>query len=336
MKNGIVLATNDEYFLGLVATINSLRISNPKVDVCVFDTGISEENLNKLKEKNIRVIDLKFVNELLSGKVRFWQGGFMKDFSCFAQLFSWMSGFENILSLEVDTLVLSDLTEYFEKLETNEFVGSMDDGVSSLLEPKWVWPFRNQITFDGGERHEYLTKLRTLTLVKDEKINHSRMDVIVNELRLENVDDYLSVNGGVFAAKSELFKRMSDSFDELISYGHSFEFLAQSYINLFLVKNKIKFYNMGPQWNLSGVNDLGGYFGDCELSDTTFLNLTDVSPLTGNRPSKVSIEDKQIFINDDKTHIVHFTGHNKPWKLPKELNKIVNLWHTYYNDGVII
>ncbi len=44
MKNGIVLATNDEYFLGLVATLNSLKISNPNVGVCVFDTGISEEN----------------------------------------------------------------------------------------------------------------------------------------------------------------------------------------------------------------------------------------------------------------------------------------------------
>jgi lipopolysaccharide biosynthesis glycosyltransferase len=336
MKNGVVLATNDEYFLGLVATINSLKISNPNVGVCVFDTGISEENLNKLKEKNIRVVDLKFVNELLSGKVRFWQGGFMKDFSCFAQLFSWMSGFENILSLEVDTLVLSDLSEYFEKLETNEFVGSMDDGVANFLEPKWIWPFRNQITFDGAERHEYLTKLRRLTFIKDEKINHGRMDVIVNELGLENVDDYLSMNGGVFAAKSDMFKKMSDSFDELIPYGQSFEFLAQSYINLFLVKNKIKFYNMGSQWNLSGLNDLGGYLGDGELSDTTFLNLTEVSPLTGTRRSEVRIKDNQLFINDDKIHIIHYTGHNKPWKLSKELNKIVDLWYSYYNNGDII
>ena len=336
MKNGVVLATNDEYFSGLVATINSLKTSNPNINFCVFDTGISEENLNKLKEKNIKVFDLKFVNKLLSGKVHFWQGEFMKDFSCFAQLFSWMSGFENIMSLEVDTLVLSNIMECFEKLETNEFVGSMDDGVANFLEPKWVWTFRNQISFNGGERNEYLNKLRTLTLTKGEKIQHSNMDKIINELGIEDVDDYLTMNGGMFLAKSNTFLEMSESFDKLIPYGHSFEFLAQSYINLFLVHKKIKFHNMGSQWNLSGLNDLGGYFNNYDLSDTTFLNFTDISPLSGPRRSEVKIKDRQLFINDEKIHIIHFTGHNKPWKLSKDTNKIIDLWYSYYNGGVII
>ena len=144
MKTGVYFLCNDSLIEMAIAFLNAFRLYNPNLPLCLIpyrDDDITQlRNLAEIYNYSI------FTNSgILAACDKI--GNRMKTYDYrFRKLAIWEGDFDNFIYLDVDNIVLEDLSSLFQLLHTYEFV-VCDSNIAGNI--RWVWkdsiPLREKI-----------------------------------------------------------------------------------------------------------------------------------------------------------------------------------------------
>jgi lipopolysaccharide biosynthesis glycosyltransferase len=256
----IILAFNDAYVPYASALLASIRASVSEhftYDIVVLSTDINLADKVRLRNMFVgrKNIAIRFVN--VAGHFKNWRldvyGQFTKETYYRLKIPEIFIGYDKVLYLDADTVVLRDLAELFSINLDGKAVGATRDIVMSGFRQ-----MRYRATHQSGglEADEYLSE----------------------HLGMKHPEDYFQA--GVMVFDLEQLRKSTFSFDvsETIN-GKSFWFLDQDILNIVL-EGKVKY--LDGRWNaLFGNGDLENFFMRLTAKDQRafFATLKDPSIL---------------------------------------------------------
>ncbi len=130
MDKGIVTAGDSKYFPGIIALINSIRKYHD-YPITVLDGGLTRQQVDALELANIPVIKPENIVDLEHPR-----------YSCSNIIFEIdRAGYDQILFLDSDIILLNNISEIFEFIKEYKYVGVKDcsDGLYEGRDPKdWL------------------------------------------------------------------------------------------------------------------------------------------------------------------------------------------------------
>jgi len=127
---GIVTAGDAKYYPGIIALINSIREYHD-YPISVLDGGLTKDQIDKLEKGDIKVIRNLSIIDL--NHPRYTCSNILFDID--------KSGYNDILYLDSDIIILDDISEIFELIKEYKYVGVKDcsDGLYEGRDPKdWL------------------------------------------------------------------------------------------------------------------------------------------------------------------------------------------------------
>lgn len=120
-------------------------------------------------------------------------------------------------------------------------------------------------------------------------------------------------NGGLIGGTKGFYEKLENEFQGyLFEYESQYRLLAQSLLNQIFIQEDISVYDVGLEYNFSGINE---YY---------------------DRPELYNIKEGEngygIYFNNLPISVVHFTGKNKPF-LVDDKNIMTSVFDYYYNKG---
>lgn len=134
--NGYVMVVDAHCVEGAIATANSIN-RNAKASICFFDVGMNEQQV-KILEKLGNVVKVERTITTPHIKVP----GLEKSYAC---LDSTQSGFDNIIYLQYDMLVLEDIRHLFEDVEEHFIMATKASNYNLLTNPSWERPLSHYL-----------------------------------------------------------------------------------------------------------------------------------------------------------------------------------------------
>lgn len=274
MKNGFVFACNGFFYPGLIVTIKSLLKFNPRSNIEVLDTGLSDEQIQHLEANNIRVIDIKRKLKMHFQNKREWHS----DFSVYGSLFVDESSFDNIIFCDSDLLILDDLSEYFSFIQKYKVVATKGNSTKSYFHPNGMIRLREYVTPKGQE--------------------------ILNGLYDINWD-YITFNSGFWGIQKSYYKELKQKYWDLLEkYESEFTFHDQTFINLAVCLDNRCFYDAGFAYNAVNIGKQNGFHDFRSFMKFLICKLTNQS---------YHINGLHVSYRDVPVKVLHWTGIGKPF-----------------------
>jgi hypothetical protein len=124
MKKGIITSTDSKCFESFQLFNFSLKKSNPKIPLLVYDLGLSKKEIKWCEKNKINI--KKYKNPIVSKKYFMWQT-WNKPHYIF------LSPFKYTLWIDCDTIIYKDLSDIFSKIKKDIFLVKDYFGVDDLL-----------------------------------------------------------------------------------------------------------------------------------------------------------------------------------------------------------
>jgi lipopolysaccharide biosynthesis glycosyltransferase len=270
--NKIVVIANSRFEKGLIAFINSYRKVNMQSPLVIIDTGL---------ENNYPYETIKRYNNSFNFKKAPW----MLDCSPYHQLQLAEIEADKIIYLEADMLILKNIDHLF-----NEIITGNDDMAISVMD---------DAAFATMQGNNYID-------------NCGRYFIKYSELR-NKYARCKGYNGGLIGGTKGFYEWLEKHFNEYLSeYEGQYRLLAQSLLNQIFIQEDIAVYDVGLEYNFSGINE---YYGRPEVYGI----------IKGK-------ENYHVWFNNKELSIIHFTGKNKPF-LVDDKNIMTSVFDYYYNKG---
>ena len=129
IRYGFVTKSDANYFPGLRNLVESLHRTNPGIPITVFNCGLQESQVDKLKDKVETIVDLNIENY----KIKDIDIGRFTP-SIYAAMFLEKVEYDIIFHLDADLVVLANLLSIFDRCKNNNFMGVSDYPPLSLLD----------------------------------------------------------------------------------------------------------------------------------------------------------------------------------------------------------
>ena len=189
---------------------------------------------------------------------------------------------DKILYLEVDMLLLKNIDEVFFHIKENNVIGTMDDAAFATMQSK-----------------NYIDNCGRYFIEKSYLRN-----------QFARCKGY---NCGFVGASKKVYDTLAEEFESfVITYESHYRLLAQSLLNQYFIEEDVPVYDVGLQYNFSGINE---YYDKPELYRIVFNG-----------------DNWEVSFNNIEPNIIHFTGKNKPFLVP-DVNIMTSLFNYYYNKG---
>jgi lipopolysaccharide biosynthesis glycosyltransferase len=120
-------------------------------------------------------------------------------------------------------------------------------------------------------------------------------------------------NGGLIGGTKGFYEWLENKFNEYLSeYEGQYRLLAQSLLNQIFIQEDIAVYDVGLEYNFSGINE---YYDKPNLYRIVFNG-----------------KEYEVDFNNKSLSVIHFTGKNKPF-LVDDKNIMTPVFDYYYNKG---
>jgi lipopolysaccharide biosynthesis glycosyltransferase len=214
---------------------------------------------------------------------KFKKAEWMTDASPYIQcLLSKYVEADKILYLEVDMLLLRNIDDIFFHIKENNVIGTMDDAAFATMQGPNYIDNCGRYFIEGSELRNKYARCK-------------------------------GYNGGLIGGTKGFYEWLEKHFNEYLSeYEGQYRLLAQSLLNQIFIQEDIAVYDVGLEYNFSGINE---YY---------------------DRPEVYGIikgkENYHVWFNNKELSIIHFTGKNKPFLVDDE-NIMSPVFDYYYNKG---
>ena len=219
---GVVISCDANYFAGVATCINAVRRYNPRLPVTFLDAGLIPEQIEQVKKI---VDDYKRLDELINLDLTTFPSHLSK--AALSSLYSNVATYDKLLYLDVDALVLGDLTPMFEALNHESDI----IGVRGNL-------YGQQVT---GKKH-----------------------TIVREIASEGVGllqrffptiDYSApgINSGCFIVWRQVANRWHSTAQKLYPFLNYFRTADQALLNVMLTISGLRLKLFDPLFNCMGL-----------------------------------------------------------------------------------
>lgn len=238
-KNNVPICFfSDNYYVPYLGTAVYSAIENAadgtNLDILIFENGYSKENKNRLKnmginKKNvsIRFIDMKpFINRLSVNPNR------RVSINCFAKIFCTddiFSGYERMIALDSDLLVLSDLMELYRSNMGGRMFAAARDVYAGIM---------SRAGYHTDERLGYILLKDYFDKVGLDENNYFNSGVIMFDIRrcrMEKVQDKII--------------KINNRYPDLM-------YAAQDDLNILF---KDRWMELDPEWNVHNPYSLSGH-----------------------------------------------------------------------------
>jgi len=227
MSNFIAVIANERFAPGLVAFLNSYKLSGSKTPIVLIDTGLE-------KKYPVYTIKKQFShNRFSSWQNKIAKAEWMYDYSPYLQielgeLLAEVCA-DEILYLEADMLVLDNIDHLFDYITENNFISVMDDA-AAIIDCEAA---SDLFVIDSAGRY-----FREGSELRNKYKHHKGW------------------NGGLIGGTRDMYCQMQGCFYEYLEeYEPQYRLLAQSYINQYFIENDIIVRDIGFQYNFSGINE---------------------------------------------------------------------------------
>lgn len=190
---------------------------------------------------------------------------------------------DKIIYLEADMLLLKNIDHLFDEITNdNMAISVMDDAAFATMQgPNYI-------------------------------DNCGRYFIECSELR-NKYARCKGYNGGLIGGTKGFYEWLEKKFNEYLSeYEEQYRLLAQSLLNQIFIQEDIAVYDVGLEYNFSGINE---YYDKPELYNI-----------------KEGENGYDIYFNNLPISVVHFTGKEKPF-LVNDKNIMTEVFDYYYNKG---
>lgn len=189
---------------------------------------------------------------------------------------------DKYLYLEADMLLLKNIDDVFFHIKESNVIGTMDDAAFATMQGKHYIDNCGRYFLEDS----WLRKL------------YARCK---------------GYNCGFVGASKKVYDILAKEYEGFIdSYESEYRLLAQSLLNQYFIEEDISIYDVGIEYNFSGINE---YYDKSNLYNIVFNG-----------------KNWEIEFNKVEPYIIHFTGKNKPF-LVDEKNIMTPVFDYYYNNG---
>lgn len=218
---GLVISCDANYFPGVATCINAVRRYNPRLPITFLDAGLTAEQAERVRAI---VDDYKPIEELRHIAVRTFPSHLSK--AALSSLYCHLADYDKVLYLDVDALVLDDLSPLFEALDgETDIVGIQGNYFNRLL--------RGYKHETGSEIHpDGVVKLKRMFPAADVKAP--------------------GINSGCFAVWSNVAENWQSTVHELLPYLRYFKTADQALLNVLISIRGLRLKLFDPAYNCMG------------------------------------------------------------------------------------
>lgn len=222
-KQGVVIASDSQYFRAVPTFLTSFYRYN-SYPVTFLDCGITPEQQKQLCNMVEKIIP---INNCIKTTGNIIKGQHLNK-SALASLFIHYSGYEEILYLDIDTIVLGKLNPLLESLKDFDIVG-VRGGIIRYLKEGKIYTVGDTVSLEG----------------------HPQLLKVFPEANLESI----ATNTGCFAVRALVLEKWQQYYSILLPLLGYYRYVDQSIINILLSTNWFKFSEMPPEYNFAGLGD---------------------------------------------------------------------------------
>jgi lipopolysaccharide biosynthesis glycosyltransferase/polysaccharide pyruvyl transferase WcaK-like protein len=222
-KNCFVISCDANYCIGALALINSIR-SCSEQQIVFMDTGIYPDQKIVIQEKVDKIVDIK---PQLS-EINFQTKHKYQKVFALSSLYSHYSGYEKLIFMDADTLLLDNVDFVFDLLNDFDIVG-VRAGVRGYLEN-----YQNHILSD--------------------EIYQDSQSIILSQIPNLNLNG-LAINTGFFGINSYVLQEWELRLPDLIPLLPHFKFTDQAIFNILLNSSSFTLKELHWKYNFAGISD---------------------------------------------------------------------------------
>jgi lipopolysaccharide biosynthesis glycosyltransferase len=207
----------------------------------------------------------------------------MKDASAYLQceLINYVNA-DKLLYLEADMLLLKNMDNVFDDIKENNVIGTMDDAAFATMSSKNYIDNCGRFFIEGSPLREKYARCK-------------------------------GWNCGFVGGSSNFYRKLADNYGQLLNrYENQYRLLAQSLLNQYYIVYDIPVYDVGLEYNFSGINE---YYDKPNLYRIVFDG-----------------KEYEVDFNNKSLSVIHFTGKNKPF-LVDDINIMSPVFDYFYNKG---
>jgi lipopolysaccharide biosynthesis glycosyltransferase len=222
-KNCFVISCDANYYIGALALINSIRNCSDQ-QIVFIDTGIHHNQKIVIQEKVDKIVDIK----IQLSEINFQTKHKYQKVSALASLYSHYSGYEKLIFMDADTLLLDSVDFVFDSLNDFDIVG-VRAGVRGYLE-------------------NY--KDHTLS----DEIYHDSQSIILSQIPNLNLNG-LAINTGFFGINSYVLQEWERRLPDLIPLLQHCKYTDQAIFNILLNSSFFTLKELHFKYNFAGISD---------------------------------------------------------------------------------